>query len=170
MSRFFTPTFCSMGDLLILQTQSLYDAEQRLGPALRTMAESVCSTRLSGALTEYSRECERQLARLDVLFEMLAFAAVHETCEPIKALISEGEGILRAEGELGVKDAAIIALAQRIAHHKIAAYDSASTISRQLGHDQIDKLLKESLSENLSALERFAEIAEASINLALVCA
>ena len=69
-----------------------------------------------------------------------------------------------------MKDAAILAVAQRIAHHQLAAYESASTISRQLGHNQIDMLLKESLKEESAALERFSEIAESSINLALVCA
>jgi ferritin-like metal-binding protein YciE len=57
---------------------------------------------------------------------------------------------------------------QRIAHAQIAAYGSARTITRQLGCDQIDVLLKDSLEEEKAALERFTEIAETSVNLALV--
>jgi ferritin-like metal-binding protein YciE len=170
MRLFSMPTFCTLNDLLLSQTQSLYDVEQRLCRSLRVMAETVCSKRLSIAMSEYSRESERQLARLEVLFQMLGMTAGNETCEPMKALIAEGDEILHAEGELEVKEAAIIAVAQRIAHYQIAAYESASTISRQLGHNQIDMLLKESLKEEAEALERFSEIAESSINLALVCA
>jgi ferritin-like metal-binding protein YciE len=134
------------------------------------MAESVCSKRLSIALYEYGRESERQLARLEILFQMLGMAAGNENCEAMKAMIAEGDEIVRAEGELEVKDAAIIAVAQRIAHYQIAAYESASTICRQLGYHQIDTLLKDSLKEEAAALERFTEIAETSLNLALVCA
>jgi ferritin-like metal-binding protein YciE len=170
MRLFSTPTYCTLDDLLLAQTQALYDVEQRLCRSLRTMAEGVGSKRLSTALNEYSRESERQLARLEILFQMFGMTAGTETCEPMKALIAEGEEILRAEGELEVKDAAIIAVAQRIAHHQIAAYASASTISRQLGYRQIDMLLKDSLEEESAALEEFTEISETSVNLALVCA
>ena len=99
---------------------------------------------------------------------MLGMTAGTETCEPMKALIAEGDEILRADGELEVKDAAIIAVVERIAHYQIAAYGSAGTITRQLGYDQIDVLLKESLDEESAALEEFTEIAETSVNLALV--
>jgi ferritin-like metal-binding protein YciE len=170
MRLFSMPTFCTLNDLILLQTQSLYDVEQRLCRSLRPMAEAVCSKRLSIALGEYRRESERQLARLEVLFQMLGMAAGNETCEAMQAMIAEGDEILRAEGELEVKDAAIIALLQRIVHYQIAAYDSASTISRQLGFNQIDAVLKDSLKEETMALERFSDIAESSVNLALVCA
>ena len=168
MRLFSTPTFCTLDDLLLAQTQALYDIEHRLCRCLRSMAEAVASKRLSTALAEYSRESERQLARLEVLFQLLGMAAGTETSEAIKALIAEGEEILRAEGELEVKEAALIAVVQRIAHDQIAAYGSARSITRQLGYDQIDALLKDSLEEESAALERFTEIAETSVNLALV--
>jgi ferritin-like metal-binding protein YciE len=168
MRLFSTPTFCTLDDLLLTQTQTLYDIEQRLCRSLRSLADAVYSKRLSTALSEYRRESERQLARLEVLFQLLGITAGTETCEAIKALIAEGDEILRAEGELEVKDAAIIALVQRIAHYQMAAYGSARTITRQLGFDQIDVLLKDSLEEESAALEEFTEIAETSVNLALV--
>jgi ferritin-like metal-binding protein YciE len=88
----------------------------------------------------------------------------------MKALIAEGEEIFPAEGELEVKDAAIISVSHRIAHYQVAAYGSAGTIARQLGYDQFDVLLKESLEEELAAVEELSEIAETTVNLARVCA
>jgi ferritin-like metal-binding protein YciE len=170
MRLFSTPTFCTLDDLLLAQTQALYDVEQRLSRSLRSIAEAVCSKRLSNALSEYRRKSERQLARLEILFQMLGMTAGNETCEPMKALIAEADEIVRAEGELEVKDAAIITVAQRIAHYQIAVYGSIGTIARQLGYDRIDLLLKESLEEESAALEEFTEIAETSVNLARVCA
>ena len=69
-----------------------------------------------------------------------------------------------------MKDAALIALAQRIAHYQIAAYSSAGTMARQLDYAQIDALLKESLVEESAALVALTEIAESAENLVLVCA
>jgi ferritin-like metal-binding protein YciE len=163
-------TFATLEDLFLVQAQSLYDVEQRLLRSLRNMAESVSSRQLSTTLHNYSRESERQLARLEVLFQMLGMTCGAESCEAMKALIAEADEVFQSEGEPEVKDAAIIAVVERIAHYQIAVYNSARTITRQLGYDQIDALLKDSLDEESATLEELTDIAENSVNLALVCA
>ena len=168
MSLFSMHTFCTLGDLFLLQTQSLYDVEQRLSRAFPKMAEAAASKRLADFFNELGRQSERQLARLEILFQMLGMTAGTEICEPVKALIVEGKEVLEADGEPEVKDAALIALAQRIAHHQIAAYSSAGTMARQLDYAQIDALIKESLVEESAALVMLTEIAETAENLVLV--
>jgi ferritin-like metal-binding protein YciE len=168
MSLFSMHKFCTLGDLFLLQTQSLYDVEQRLSRAFPKMAEAAASKRLADLFNELGRQSERQLARLEILFQMLGMTAGTEICEPVKALIVEGKEVLEADGEPEVKDAALIALAQRIAHHQIAAYSSAGTMARQLDYGQIDALTKESLVEESAALVMLTEIAESAENLVLV--
>ncbi len=168
MSLFSMHTFCTLGDLFLLQTQSLYDVEQRLSRAFPKMAEAASSKRLADTFNELGRQSERQLARLEILFQMLGMTAGTEICEPVKALIVEGKQVLEADGEPEVKDAALIALAQRIAHYQIAAYSSAGTMARQLDYAQIDALLKESLVEESTALVALTDIAESAENLVLV--
>jgi ferritin-like metal-binding protein YciE len=168
MSLFSMPTFCTLDDLFLVQTQSLYDVEQRLTQALRRMADAISSKRLGIILNELARQSERQLARLEVLFQMLGMTAGTEICEPMKALIAEGDQILHAEGEPEVKEAALVAVLESICHYQIGAYNSAGTIARRLDHVQIDALLRESLDEETAALEKLTEFAESAENLVLV--
>ena len=95
MSLFSMHTFCTLGDLFLLQTQSLYDVEQRLSRAFPKMAEAASSKRLADTFNELGRQSERQLARLEILFQMLGMTAGTEICEPVKALIVEGKRFSR---------------------------------------------------------------------------
>jgi ferritin-like metal-binding protein YciE len=168
MSLFSMPTYCTLDDLFLVQIQSLYDVEHRLSRSFPGMAEAVSSKRLGTLLSELARQSERQLARLEVLLQMLGMTAGTDICEAIKVLIADGDQVLQAEGEPEVKEAALVAVAQRIAHYQIAAYGSARTLARQLDHEQIDALLTESLDEEMAALRQLTEFAETAENLVLI--
>jgi hypothetical protein len=45
-----------------------------------------------------------------------------KTCEALEGLIAEGQEAIDADGEPSIKDAALIAAAQRVEHYEIAAY------------------------------------------------
>lgn len=160
MGLFSTHTLYTLDDLLLLQIQNLYDIEQRLARSLPRMAEAASSKRLIATFNRHLRETERQVARLEILFQMLGMTAQTETCEAIKVLIAEGDEVIRAEGEPEVIDAALIAVAQRVEHYQIAAYGSARTSARQAGYEEIALLLNESLDEECAADGRLTEIAE----------
>ena len=70
MSLFSTPMFDTLDDLLLLQVQQLYDAEQRLTKALRRMAEVASCKHLVSAFQHHARETERHVARLEIIFHM----------------------------------------------------------------------------------------------------
>jgi ferritin-like metal-binding protein YciE len=47
----------------------------------------------------------------------------------MKGLLSEGEQMIKATGDADVKDAALIAAAQRVEHYEMAGYGTARTIA-----------------------------------------
>jgi ferritin-like metal-binding protein YciE len=165
MKLFTSLEFNSLEDLFIEQIEDLYDAENRLTKALPKMAEAAHSPDLRSAFQTHLRETEGHVVRLERVFQKLGRTPERETCEAMKGLIAEGEEMISAKGDPSVKDAALIAAAQRVEHYEIAAYGTARTFARQLGRESIANELQETLDEEGNADKILTEIAESVINI-----
>jgi ferritin-like metal-binding protein YciE len=159
MGLFSLPTFDSLDALLLLEVERLYDAEQRLTKALPRMAEAASCKHLVSAFNHHLRETERHVARLEIIFHMQGMTPQTATSEAMKGLIADAFEVIDAEGEPEIKDAALIAAAQRVEHFEIAAYGSAHTFARQLGYDEVARILHEILDEEVAADRKLTEIA-----------
>ncbi len=82
----------------------------------------------------------------------------------MKGLIAEGEEMIKARGDSTIKDAALIAAAQRVEHYEISGYGTARSFARRLGLTQAANLLQQTLNEEAAADEKLNQIAEASVN------
>ena len=160
----FTAKLETLDDLLLDQLQDLYDAENRLVTALPKMAEGASAPQLKQALKSHLEETKAQVQRLERAFEVLDQSPKAKTCEAMKGLIKEGEEVLSAKGDAGVKDAAIIAAAQRVEHYEIAGYGSARSFAQRCGHQAVADLLQQTLEEEGNADQKLTQIAEAAIN------
>lgn len=80
-------------------------------------------------------------------------------CEGTEGLIREGEKIVSAGGDPLAKDAALIAAAQCVEHYEIAGYGTASTLADQLGLDDAQDVLDQTLDEESNADKLLTRIA-----------
>ena len=87
-----------------------------------------------------------------------------ETCEAMKGLIAEGDEAIALEGEPDVKDAILIAAAQRVEHYEIAGYGCVRAFARRIGRQDVASLLQETLEEEANADKILTHIAETSVN------
>lgn len=165
MGLFSSTTLNSMEDLFITQIADLHDAERRLTKALPKMAEAASSQKLESAFISHLRETEHHIARLEKVFEMLGKPARSQTCQAMKGLIAEGEEAIDAEGDPNVKDAALIAAAQRVEHYEMAGYGTVRTLAEHLGRDDIARILQQTLDEEGACDKKLTEIAESSVNV-----
>jgi ferritin-like metal-binding protein YciE len=78
----------------------------------------------------------------------------------MKGLISEGEDVINANGHSAVKDAALIAAAQRVEHYEIAGYGTARTHAQNLGLDDVAFQLQETLDEEGETNKKLTDLAE----------
>ncbi|MCA9209341.1 MAG: DUF892 family protein, partial [Planctomycetales bacterium] len=120
MGLFTSTEFNTLDDLFVDQLADLYDAEQRLTKAIPKMREAASDPQLKAAFDHHLRETEGQVQRLERAFQQIGIEPKSETCDAMKGLISEGEKVVDAKGDHGVKDAALIAAAQRIEHYEMA--------------------------------------------------
>jgi len=150
--------------VLVLQLQDLANAEQQLLDALPKMADAASSPDLRSAFRAHLTETRRHAARLSEAFHLLGKEPDSETCQAMQGLIAEGEEIMGLEGEADVKDAALIAAAQRVEHYEIAGYGCARAFARRLGHYGVAALLQETLDEEANADRTLTRIAESHIN------
>jgi ferritin-like metal-binding protein YciE len=67
-----------------------------------------------------------------------------------------------------VRDAALIAAAQRVEHYEMAGYGSARTFAEQLDLSDVAELLQSTLDEEGDADEKLTELAVNEINIAAI--
>jgi ferritin-like metal-binding protein YciE len=99
---------------------------------------------------------------LSGLFE--AISSGGEKCKGMEGIITEGQKILKADMDPDVKDAAIIACAQKIEHYEICGYGTARAYAMELDLKEAERLLQETLGEEYEADDRLTQLAYAGIN------
>jgi ferritin-like metal-binding protein YciE len=165
MAMFGNPEFNSLDDLFINQLEDLYDAEHRIIRALPKMSEAARSRDLKQAFDHHLAQTRGHVDRLDQIFRELNKTPERETCEAMKGLVREGEQMIDAKGDANVRDAALIAAAQRVEHYEMAGYGTARSLALHLGHAEAARLLQETLEEEKSADSKLSDIAENSVNV-----
>ena len=150
----------SLEDLLIEELKDLYDAERQITKALPKMAKAASSEELAQAFREHLEQTEGHIKRLDKIFELLGKSPGRKKCEGTKGLLEEGDEMMKEDAADAVKDAALIASAQKVEHYEMAGYGCVRTWAQLLGHQAAADLLQETLDEEGETDKRLTDIAE----------
>lgn len=137
----------SLMDLLTHELKDLYDAEHQIVEALPKMAEAAADQELKDGFVEHLEQTEDQIRRLEQAFELLGMEPDRVKCDGMHGIIKECEHVLKTKMEDDVRDAALIAAAQRVEHYEIAAYGTVRAYAEELGEDEVAALMSETLKE-----------------------
>lgn len=154
----------NMEDLFLEEIRDLYDAEKQIVKALPKMAKACTSEELRNAFNEHLEQTRGHVDRLDRIFTALGAKSGGVKCTALEGLVKEGEEIISITDEGMVRDAGLIAAAQRVEHYEMAGYGSARTFAQHLGRNEAVQLLQQTLDEEKEADERLTEIAESMVN------
>ncbi len=154
----------TMDELFLDEIQDLYDAEKQLTKALPKMAKVASSDDLRQAFEEHLEQTRGHVERLEQVFEALGQSPKGKKCEAMAGLVKEGDDIAAGTEETAVRDAGLIAGAQKVEHYEIAGYGSARAHAQMLGHDRIVPLLEMTLEEEKETNEKLTQLAEGMIN------
>src|SRR5262245_39329646 len=156
----------SLEDLFCEQLRDMLDAEKQLIKALPKMAKAAAADELRQGFEEHLDQTRGHVERLERVFELIGKKARGKSCEAMEGLIEEGEDIIDADAEPMVRDAGLIAAAQRVEHYEIAGYGCLHTWARQLGNHEAADLLEHTLNEEKETDQKLTHLAEGAVNLA----
>ena len=160
------PAIDSLQTLLVDQLRDIYDAERRLTKALPKLVKASTNEELCSALDSHLAETQQQVTRLEKAFKVLGETAKAKTCVGMRGIIEEGDEHAREDyDDDGLRDAIIIASAQKAEHYEIAAYGTAIAHARLLGQEDVVELLQQTLNEEKAADQKLTDIAESVVNL-----
>jgi ferritin-like metal-binding protein YciE len=158
----------NLQELFVEQLKDLYSAEKQLTKALPKMAKAATSAALRAAFTEHLAVTKEHVSRIEAIFNGLAQKPGRKKCAAMEGLIAEGQELLDEKPVPAVMDAGLIAAAQRVEHYEIAAYGTASTFAKVLGHKEAAWLLEKTLKEEGDADKALTSLAKGGINQAAI--
>ena len=154
-----------LGKLFEEQLKDIYWAEKALTKAIPKMIKKASSQELIDALENHLEETEAHVTRAEEVFAVLGKEPKAKKCEAMDGLIKEAEGIMEESEEGAMRDAGIIAAAQKVEHYEIASYGTLRTFASILGIDQAVELLESTLEEEKNADSTLTDVAMTAINL-----
>jgi ferritin-like metal-binding protein YciE len=154
----------TLRDLYIEQIQDLHSAEVQLTKALPVMVKAATDTALRSAFEAHLEQTKVHVERLEGICRQLDIQPKGSPCKAMKGLIAEGKELIKESAEPAVRDAALIAAAQRVEHYEIAGYGCVRTYAEILGDQQTTETLQMTLDEEGDTDQRLSDIA-ASLNL-----
>ena len=149
----------SFENLYVDQLNDLYSAETQLIEALPKMAEAAATPELQQAFSQHLEQTKGHAEIVQRLLSAVGEKAGGEKCKGMEGLLKEGKEVIEKRGDHAVKDAALIAAAQRVEHYEMAGYGTARAFALQLGHNDAANRLQEILNQESDANDLLTRIA-----------
>lgn len=154
----------NMEELFIHELSDIYSAEKQLTKALPKMARACSDERLVNAFETHLEETNGQVERIDQIVEKLGIRLKRVKCVAMEGLVDEGKEIIDSVERGPVRDAALIAGAQKVEHYEIASYGTLSALAKQCGYRDAIPLLQATLKEEKATDEKLTMLAEQGAN------
>lgn len=155
----------SIEDIFIHLLSDTYSAEKQLVRGLAKLARSASNEKLSTAFSAHLEETQGQIERIDQMIEQEpAIKIKRMKCVAMEGLIEEANEVIESTEKNEVRDAALIAAAQKVEHYEIASYGALVTLAEQLGYQKAVKLLAQTLEEEKATDLKLTDLAVGNIN------
>lgn len=154
----------SFKDMYIAELQELVSAEAQLGESLLAMADAASHPALKDALMRHWKETRAQKERLEAILRNHGAKPKAHTDQAMQALINETEKMLGMLKGNDLRDAGLIASAQKLEHYEIAAYGTAAALAGQLDMRDDQRVLHEGLEEEKRTDVLLTQLAKREVN------
>lgn len=153
-------------DLYAYELHEMRDAEDQLIRMLPRMAGAATDQELADQFERHMRTSRTHKERIDEILSDVESPGDDVRSEGVRGLMRTAERFLDSGSEMdaAVRDAALLALAQRVEHLEMASYGSLRTYADLLGEDEARDLLQQTLDEEGQADDRLTRIALRSVN------
>ena len=156
----------TLQDLYIHELKDLYSAEKQIIKALPKMVKAASNPELAAGFKEHLEQTKAQAMRLEEILKNHGESTRGPKCQGMEGVLKEGAEMIEEDAEAEVKDAGLIAAAQRVEHYEMAGYGCAKTYAKLLGDQDGAKLLDTTYSEESETDKKLSKLAVSVINLA----
>jgi ferritin-like metal-binding protein YciE len=151
-------------EMYTAELQELRSVEAQLVGALPKMADMASHPELKQAFQSHLEETRSQQSRLDEILRRHGAEPREHVDQAMQAMLQEGEKWAHMVQDQDLRDAGIIASAQRVEHYEIAVYGSLATWAKQLGLDEDLQALLAILEEEKRTDERLSTLPKRVVN------
>lgn len=151
-------------DLFEDSLKDIYWAEKALLKALPKMMKNASHEKLKKAIEKHIAETETHVERLEGCFKSLGKKAQAKKCDAMQGLIDEGSSIIEETKPGPVRDAGIIAAAQKVEHYEIATYGTLAAFAKILKEKDCLKNILETLNEEKKCDQLLSKVADTNLN------
>lgn len=160
-----TDTQAGLHGLFVTELKNIYYAERQAVDALGDQADAATTDEVRNAFLQHQEESRGQVMRLEQVFQSIGMSPEEGSCAAIDGLADDAETVIsNTESDSLTRDAGLIIAAQKVEHHEIAAYGSAVTLARVMGHTEAARLLEQTLEEEKNTDRKLTQLAESFIN------
>lgn len=152
-------------EFMIDGLKDIYWAEKELVKNLPKMKKNATSAKLKEAIESHLEETRGHVKKVEEVFKTLGEKAEAEKCEAMEGLLKEAEGIMEETEPGAVRDAAIIAAAQKVEHYEIASYGTLVSYAKLFRQKDAKELLESILKEEKACDKDLSKLATSEINL-----
>jgi ferritin-like metal-binding protein YciE len=156
----------TLKDLYIHELKDLYNAEKQILKALPKMVKAASNKKLAAGFEEHLAQTKEHAARLEKLLSSHGQTTRGPKCKGMEGVLEEGAEMIEEEADEEVRDAGLIAAAQRVEHYEMAGYGTARTYAELLGDKEGAKILQTTLDEEGETDKKLTKLAESEINVA----
>lgn len=157
-------TIKTVDELFVHELSDIYSAEKQLSKALPRMARAAENPKLQQAFETHLEETQGQIERIDQVVEASGLKLKRVKCAAMEGLVEEAKEVMDSIEKGAVRDAALIAGAQKVEHYEIASYGTLCALAKQLGMKDAVKLLAETLEEEKATDQKLTVLAESDTN------
>jgi len=141
-------------ELFLHELADMLDAERKLVDALSEQAEGASNSQLQKAFSSHQVQTEKQVERLEQVFESLGEQPQDTECKGLKGLLEELETFKEEDPSPDILDVFSIGAAAKVESYEICAYESLIELASDMGHNKAVKLLQQNLKEEQQTLKK----------------
>ena len=156
----------TLKDLYIHELKDLYSAEKQIIAALPKMVKAASNEQLAAGFKDHLEQTKEHAVRLEKILSSHSQTTRGPKCKGMEGVLQEGAEMIEEEADDEVRDAGLIAAAQRVEHYEMAGYGCARTYAQLLGDKEGTQLLQTTFTEESDTDKRLTKLATSVINVA----
>ena len=147
-------------ELFLHELSDMLDAERKLVEALGEQAEGAANPQLQKAFLAHQAQTEKQVQRLEQVFEQLGDEPEETECKGLNGLLEELETFKQEDPSEDILDVFSIGAAMKVESYEINAYESLIRLATDMEHTKAVRLLQKNLKEEQATWKKLDGLAK----------